>query len=79
MSFLNLQLNEFLQSEIKQKLSSVQKVTRITTIANKKVICVFRVSGVLRSPPQFAVQIKLILQLGSIFFWNPQRKRRKAN
>ena len=33
---LNLQLNEYLQSEIKQKLSSVQKITCITAIALTK-------------------------------------------
>ena len=38
--FLNLQLNEFLQSEIKQKLSSAQKITCITTIADKNIISV---------------------------------------
>ena len=36
MSFLNLPLNESLQLEIKQKLSSVQKITCITAIADKK-------------------------------------------
>ena len=34
--FLNLYLNEFLQSEMKQKLSSAQKITFITAIADKK-------------------------------------------
>ena len=33
--FLSLYLNEFLQSEMKQKLSSVQKITFITAIADK--------------------------------------------
>ena len=33
-TFLSLQLNEFLRSEIKQKLSSVQKITCITAIAD---------------------------------------------
>ena len=32
MSFLSLQLNELLQSEIMQKLSSVQKITCITAL-----------------------------------------------
>ena len=36
MSFLSLQLNEFLQSEIKQKLSSVQQIISITAIVDKK-------------------------------------------
>ena len=57
-SFLNLQLNEIPQSEINQTLSSVPKITCITAIADKKIICVFCVSGVLSSPPQSAVQIK---------------------
>ena len=37
-SFLSLQLNEFRPSEIKQKLSSVLKVTCITAIADKKIL-----------------------------------------
>ena len=41
MNFLSLQLNEFLQTEIKQKLSSVQKITYLTAIADKKTISVF--------------------------------------
>ena len=57
-SFLSLHLNEFLQLKIKQKLSLVQKITCITAIANKKIISVFYVSGVLFSPPQLVVQIK---------------------
>ena len=44
MSFLSLQLSEFLQSEIKQKFPSVQKVTCITENANKKLISLFCVS-----------------------------------
>ena len=57
--FLSSYLNEFLQSEIKEKLFSVQKVTCITVIADKKLICLFCASGVLCSPPQSAVQIKV--------------------
>ena len=41
-----------------QKLSSVQKLTCITAIADKKIIRVFCMSGILCSPPQSAVQIK---------------------
>ena len=74
-SFLSLQLNEFLQSEIKQKLSSVQKITCITAIADNKIISVVYVSWVPCSPPQ----IKFFLQLGTIFSWNSQQKRKKAN
>ena len=48
-SFLSLQLNEILQSEIKQKLSSGQKITAITY---KKLISAFCVFGVLYSPPR---------------------------
>ena len=69
----------FQQSEIKQKLSLVQKITCITAIANKKIISVFCVSGVLCSPPQSAVQIRQFPQLGSIFSCNRKRKRKKAN
>ena len=65
-------------TRIKQKLSSVQKITRIIAIADKKIISVFCVSGVLRSAPQYFVQIKWFLQLGSIFSCNRQRKRKKS-
>ena len=58
MSILSLQLNEFLQSEIKQKLYSDQKITCISAIADEKKISAFCVSGVLRSLPRFPAQIK---------------------
>ena len=44
------------QSELKQRLASVHKVTYITAIADKKKIGLFCVSGVLCSLPQSAVQ-----------------------
>ena len=78
-SFLSLQLNEYLQPEIKQKPSSVQKITCVTAIANKRTISVFCVSGVLCSLPQSAVQIKQFPHLVSIFSWNQKPKRKKAN
>ena len=46
-SFLSLRVNEFLQSEIKQKLSSVQRITYITATAGKKITSVFCVPEVL--------------------------------
>ena len=52
-SFLSLQLNEFLQSEIKQKLSSDQKITCINAIADKDIV-----SRILHSSPQSAIRIK---------------------
>ena len=52
--FLSLQLNEFPHSKIKQKSSSVQKITSISAIADKK-ISVLCVSGILCSPPQSTV------------------------
>ena len=55
---MSLELNGFLQSEIKQKLSSVQKITYTISLADKNKISVFCVSGVLCSPSQFAVQMK---------------------
>ena len=79
MSFLSLHLNEILQSEIKQKLFSVQKTTCITAIADKKIISVLYVSGVLCASPHSVVLIKQFLQLGSIFSRNPQLKRKKPN
>ena len=57
-SFLSLQLSEFLQSEIKQKLSSVQKITCITANVDDKIISLFYVFGVLCLQTQSAVQIK---------------------
>ena len=56
--FMSLELNGFLQSEIKQRLSSVQKITYTISLADKNKISVFCVSGVLCSPSQFAVQMK---------------------
>ena len=41
-SFLSLQLNEFLQSEINKKLSSVRKITYIVAIVDKEIVTVFR-------------------------------------
>ena len=79
-SFLSLQSNKLLQqSEIKQKLSSVQKMNCITGIANKKVISVFYVSGVLCSWLQSAIQTKYFLQFDSIFLWKLQRRRKTTN
>ena len=49
-NFLSLQLNEFLQSEIKKELSSVQETPWITAIADKK-MSLFCVPGVLCSRP----------------------------
>ena len=71
-SFLKLQVNEFLQSEIKQKLSSVQKITCITAIVNKKIILCSVYLGY--CVPRLNQLFKLkSLQLVSIFSWNPQR------
>ena len=57
-SFLSFLLNELLQSEIKQKLSSFKKNTCVTAIADKKIISMFCVSGVLCSSPKSDVQVK---------------------
>ena len=59
-SFLSLQLNEFLQPEIKQTLSSFQKITCITAIAEE----------------YFAAYVSLLFKLIvssalPIFPWNP--------
>ena len=48
--FFEFVVNEFLQSEITQKLSSVQKIICITAIADEKIRSLFRVSGLLFSP-----------------------------
>ena len=63
----------------KAEITSFQKVTCITVIDDKKIENAFCVSRVLYSSPQFPVQIKYFLQTGSIFSWNPQRKRKNAN
>ena len=60
-SFLSYQLSEFLQSEIKQKLSSVQKITCVTAIADKEIISIFCVSG------YFAPHLSLLFKLNSFF------------
>ena len=58
-NLLSLQLNEYLQSELKQKLSSFEKIICITAIADKKIITVFFISGVCAPYlPQSSVQIK---------------------
>ena len=58
-SLLSLQLNEFGQLEIKQKLSLVQKFTCIIAIADKKIIQVYSLClWVLCSLRRSAVQIK---------------------
>ena len=76
-SFLTLQSNKFLQSEIKTgTIFSSLIFICITVIVDKKITSV---SGVLCSPPQSAVEIKQFLQLGSIFSQNLQWKRKKAN
>ena len=77
---MSFQLNEFLESEVKQKLSLVQKIACTTSISDKKVIgvCIyFYVFAILCSLPHSVVQIKYSLLLGSIFSWNPQRKIKK--
>ena len=62
MSFLNLALNESLQLEIKQKISSVQKITCITAIADKKkkIKWSLYICGVL-------IHLSLSLKLSSFF------------
>ena len=57
-----MQLNEFLQSEIKQKLSSVQQITSITAIADKKIIGIFCASG-----EYCALHFSLLLKLNTFF------------
>ena len=59
---MSLELNEF-QQEIKQKLSSVQKIICISAITDKKIISAFCVSGVYYSPPQSTVQINNLFSL----------------
>ena len=54
-SLLSLQMSEFLQSEMKKNLYSVQRITYITATAGMKIASVSCVSVVLCSPPQSAV------------------------
>ena len=63
-SFLSLQMNEFLQSEIKQKLFPVLKFSWIPAVADKKILVVFCVSAVLCSPC-----ISLLFKLKSSSAW----------
>ena len=67
-SFLSLQLNEFLQPEAKQNLSSFQKITCITAIAEG--YCAADVSLLFKWIVSSAL---------SIFPWNPWSKRKKAS
>ena len=54
---MSVQLNEFLQSVIKQKLSSVQKIPCITAIADKKILSTFCISEVLCCTTLSTVQV----------------------
>ena len=54
------ELNEFLQSKIKQKLSSLQKTACITAIADKEMIIVFCISGVLCHPTSICCSIDVV-------------------
>ena len=74
-SFLSLQLNEFLQSGIMHNLSSVQKITYITAIADKKKIIVFCASGLLRSSYHSAVQT---VQTWPYFLLVPKGEEKKS-
>ena len=58
-NFFSLQLNEFLQSEIKQKLSAVQKLTYIAAIADKRITSAFCYVG------YCAPLLSLLFQLNS--------------
>ena len=69
---LNFPLNDFLQSKIMPKLSSLQKITHIIVLVDKKnncslSICIYYVSS--------SFLIKYFLQLGCIFCWNLPKKR----
>ena len=55
---MSFQLNEFLQPEIEQKLSPVQKITCITTIADKNII-ISALAYLGYSAPQFSLLFKL--------------------
>ena len=57
-------MNEFLQSEIKQKLFPVLKFSWIAAVADKKILVVFCVSAVLCSPC-----ISLLFKLKSSSAW----------
>ena len=61
-SCLSLRLNDFLQLEIMQKSSSVQKVARSTAVASKKIKC-----GLCISSAVFCLNLQL--KLNSLFSW----------
>ena len=63
--FLSSQLNEFLQSEISLKLSSVQKITCITTTADRKVKSSIYIGSAIT---QLSLQIKLNSFFRLVFF-----------
>ena len=60
-SFLSLQLNEFLQSVIKQELSSTKKITCIIAIADKKILLYSAYLG------SCAPHLSLLFKLNSFF------------
>ena len=77
-NFLSLQLNDILQSEIKQNYLQFKKITFITAIADNKIMCIICICGY--CAPQLSLLLKLntyFLQLDSLFSWNSQRKRKK--
>ena len=81
-NFLSLELNEFLKSEIKQKLSPLQKITCITGISHKKIINVFCVPGGIVRPTyyQSTVQIKyLVLSAWLSFLLEFTKQEKKTN
>ena len=68
-SCYSFRFNKFLQSEIKQKLSSFKKLLALLQLLIKINKCVLCFGGLCFSP-QSVVQIKLFLQFGLIFSCN---------
>ena len=72
-----MQLNEYLQSEIKHKLSSVQKITCITAITDKKIKSAFCLSEVLGSPPHVLFNLSSFFSLALLSLRIHNRRDKK--
>ena len=72
-------LNERMQSEIKQKLTSFQNITCIDAVADKEMMSAAFIQYFwCFDPPHFVVQIKRFLQLGSIFLQKSTKEEKRS-
>ena len=75
--FLSLQLNESLQSEIKQKLSSVQKITCITAILIRKWYWILCIWGIMVPLSRMLFKLNSFFILALFYPGIPNRREKK--